>query len=529
MSEKKKTGKTGQSSTPEPDGSPSAAPEVTRREFMAGGLAVTGALVLGQAAIPGGLLAAEPAGKAPDTKALQAKIKGRVLTAADPDFDSTALDVWNKFGPVTRRPALIVRVAEEDDVVQAVRFARANGLKVAIRGGGHNWANPSIRQGGMLIDLTALNQVVSIDVAARKAVVQPIISNREIQARLNPLGLSYPSGHCPQVKLSGYLLSGGMSWNHGVWGPGTGSVEALELVTAEGKRIVADKNRNADYYWAARGAGPGFFGVCLRYHLKLYDLPKAITGSSYVYPLSEAATVASWLESLAPTLPPSMELTLFLLQAPGDVAAKTPAGDKGKVCMVTATMFAETPGEAAAALTLLDGCPVLARCLKSERNKPTTFEALFDASGALWPQNQRNHVDAMFLGAPLGDMAEAVRAHFADSPSPTSLILFAVYTGPDGPPRLPDAAFSMTAKYYGGPWTMWTDQAQDQAVTAWHEDCVKRLAPFLAGRYVSESETTAHPEYVRESYSQASWRRLAELRAKHDPDGVFFNYFDALS
>ena len=228
-----------------------------------------------------------------DASALRKAIKGQVLTPADSGFEATALNVWNKYVPIKRLPQVIVLVAGEQDVVEAVRVAKANKLKVVVRGGGHNWCNPSLRNGGMMIDLTNLNKVVSIDAKAHKAVVQPIISNREIQAQLNAQNLSYPSGHCPQVKLSGYLLSGGMSWNQGVWGTGAGSVEAVELVTANGELITADKGHNADYYWAARGVGPGFFGVATRYHLKLYDLPKAIACSSYYYPISEVGAVAS--------------------------------------------------------------------------------------------------------------------------------------------------------------------------------------------------------------------------------------------
>ncbi len=108
----------------------------------------------------------------------------------------------------------------------------------------------------MMIDLTNLNQVISIDEKAQKAVVQPIISNRDIQMHLNAKGMAFPSGHCPQVKLSGYLLSGGMAWNQGVWGPGVGSVEAIELVTPDGELITADKDRNTDYFGRHEGLVP---------------------------------------------------------------------------------------------------------------------------------------------------------------------------------------------------------------------------------------------------------------------------------
>jgi FAD/FMN-containing dehydrogenase len=99
-------------------------------------------------------------------------------------------------------------VTDDDDVVAAVKFAKANKLKVTVRGGGHNWCAPSLRNSGLMIDLTNLNKVISIDETAKKAVLQPILSNREVQAALNPLNLSFPTGHCQPVKLSGYLLGG---------------------------------------------------------------------------------------------------------------------------------------------------------------------------------------------------------------------------------------------------------------------------------------------------------------------------------
>ena len=142
-----------------------------------------------------------------------------------------------------------------------------------------------------------------------------------------PRGLLIPSGHCPQVKLSGYLLGGGMSWNQGVWGYGNESVEAVELVTAEGKLITANESDNADYFWAARGAGYGFFGVATRYHLKLYPLPKAIHAISYYYSLNEATDCRRMARrDCASKLSPSIELSFFLLTAPPELKDEAAAG-----------------------------------------------------------------------------------------------------------------------------------------------------------------------------------------------------------
>ncbi len=460
--------------------------------------------------------------------ALRKNVRGQVLTASDTEFEKVALDIWNKYGPIKRRPQLIVRALNEEDVVETVKFARAKKLKVTVRGGGHHWSNSSLRNSGVMIDLTNLNKVISIDAKSYKAVVQPVISNREIQSHLNAQNLSYPSGHCPPVKLSGYLLSGGMSWNQGVWGPGIGSVEAVELVTPDGELITANKDQNTDYYWAARGAGPAFFGVATRYHLKLYDLPRAIACSYHYYPIGEVAAVAQWLESIASTLAPNIELSLFLLTAPAELAEKCKA-DAGKVCMVAATIFADSTAEVKSSLKPLDDCPVAAKCLSKTNAKPYDFEALFDASGGLWPADHRNHVEAMFSESNLADMFDALSDHFLRTPSPTTIIMFAIFTGPNIPAPLTDAAFSMSAHYYGGPWTMWTKAEDDEANTRWHEKCLDLLKPFVTGHYIGETDTVKYPDHVKASYTESKWNRLEELRKKYDPDGVFFNYSNGVS
>ena len=422
---------------------------------------------------------------------------------------------------------MIAVVDDEQDVVEAVRFAGTSNLKVAVRGGGHHWCNLSLREGGMMIDLANLDQVVSIDADARTAVVQPVLSNREVQAALNSHGLAYPTGHCPQVKLSGYLLGGGMSWNQGVWGEGFHSVEAIELVTPDGELITARESENPDYFWAARGAGPGLFAVAVRYHLKLYPLPQAIWASSYHYALGDLDGVAEWLGETAPTLSEKIELTLFLLHAPPELAARCESAH-GKVGLVTAAVFADSEEEARSLLEPLGACPV-ADPLAELGPVPTDFPTLFDLSGSMWPESQRAHVDAMFFNSSPAELVRAARENFMRAPSETTLLLFCIYTGPDVPAPLPaDAAFSMSARLYGGPWTQWTDPSDDGANLGWHAECVGLLEPFAVGHYIGESDTVGHPEFVEGAYSAANWKKLAELRAKYDPEGVFFSYSEGL-
>ncbi|MEO6053900.1 MAG: FAD-binding oxidoreductase [Chthoniobacterales bacterium] len=455
---------------------------------------------------------------------LQKVCKGSVVVPGDANFKKFAYDdLWNLLRP-DRTPQVIVRVKDENDAVEAVKFARDNNLKVTVRGGGHNWCSPSLRNSGMLIDLTELNKVISIDSKARKAVVQPIISNRESMQAFTPLGLAFPCGHCPTVKLSGYLLGGGLPWNQGVWGHGCESVEAIELVTAEGKRITASKDENKDYFWAACGAGSGFFGVALRYHLKLHPLPKAIHCSVYYYSLSDAAALAAWLETLAPTLPAKIELSLFVVAAPKELKEAC-ASNGGKVAMITAVSYADTEQEAKDSLKPFEDCPIIAKALSKSVAFPTNFEGLFDASGAMWPAPMRSRVESTFSNAKPADFFTAVTPHLAKMPSPLTVFMYVFFTGPNVPGKQnPDIAYSMNTRYLAGCWTMWMDPKADDTNSTWHEELLKQMKPFLCGNYIGESDTVTYPEDAVNAYSPENWKRLAELRTKLDPTGVFFGY-----
>ncbi len=290
----------------------------TRRSFLASTVAAAGSLFVGGAVLPPeGARAETTAAHAElDWGSLRRRIMGEVVTANDPDFASvrSAL-VWNKIKP-DRSPDVIVRVTDEHDVVEAVNFARENGLKVVSRGGGHTWCGLAVRQGGMTIDLSALSES-RIDETSRTAVIQPVISNRELARRLGEHGLAFPIGHCPTVKAGGYLLNGGMSWNMGHWGPACLSVLAVEFVTADGKLIKASATEHQDLYWAARGCGPGMFAVATRFHLKCYPLPRAIATSNYFFSLNDLKEAVDEVVALGRKMPDKVELSIFLINGRG--------------------------------------------------------------------------------------------------------------------------------------------------------------------------------------------------------------------
>ena len=226
-----------------------------------------------------------------DLKELRSSVTGAITTSEDSHYERLRRSmVWNQLVP-DRGPRIIVQAANENAVVEAVRFARTNGMKVAVRGGGHNWIGFSLRDDSLLIDLGRLRNV-SLDREARIAVIQPAVSSRDFNRRLAAEGLAFPVGHCPTVPMSGFLLNGGIGWNFNAWGASCLSIEAARVVTAEGSLIVASDSENADLLWAVRGAGPAFFGVVTEYTLRAFPAPGAITTSNYYFPLERAGDSA---------------------------------------------------------------------------------------------------------------------------------------------------------------------------------------------------------------------------------------------
>ena len=176
---------------------------------------------------------------------------------------------------------------DEQDVVAGVRLARERGLKVSVRAGGHSWAVWSVRDDALLIDL-GLMQELGYDPATGIATASPAIKGgAELTPFLTAQGRAFPGGHCPSVGIGGFLLQGGQGWNSRNVGWACEHIAAIDVVTADGELIRADEDRNSDLLWAARGAGPGFFGVVTRFHLRTQPLARAMTQDTWTFELDD--------------------------------------------------------------------------------------------------------------------------------------------------------------------------------------------------------------------------------------------------
>jgi len=445
---------------------------------------------------------------------LKSRISGNLIPGSDPNFASWVRGMSWQLRDTNRRPGMILQAESADDVVEAVRFAAENDIKVGIRSGGHSWVFSSIRDGGMLLDLGRFKSI-SVDKDNMRAVVGPAVTARQLATVLEKDGLGFPVAHCSTVALGGYLLGGGQAWNWGSWGGAAcNSIQGLEAVNARGEKIFVDRENHPDLFWAARGAGPGFPAVVTDYHLQLYPLPGAIYLNSYTWPLADTLTVSEWLPKVGAVLSEKVELFMFLL------GLREPIEGQSKVVVITAVAFAGSQAEAQELLAPMSEAKTLASPLASEEMTPMTINSLLNLVDRTYPPC-RAAVDTFWFDLSMKEVQAKFVDHFAAAPSPMTNVLCEVKPKPI---HIPDGAYSMRRLTYLSPYSFWMDENDDAENLAWMEKTQEILGPLAVGHYVNEADLEASPERSERSYSEENWQRINEIRAKHDPDGVFHTY-----
>jgi hypothetical protein len=236
----------------------------------------------------------------------RADLNGRVITPGEPGYDEGRTVFY---GGIDRRPAAIVRAADEDDVSRAIALTRETGLELAVRSGGHSIPGHSATEGGILLDLRDLN-ALEIDVEGRTAWVGGGVTTGRYTDAAAEHGLATPFGDTGSVGIGGLTLGGGVGYLVRKHGLTVDSLLAADVVTADGKLVRADADSHPDLFWALRGGG-GNFGVATRLHLQLHEL-NGVVGGVLILPataetiygfVAEAEAAPEELSAIANVMP----------------------------------------------------------------------------------------------------------------------------------------------------------------------------------------------------------------------------------
>ncbi|MGC2719850.1 MAG: FAD-binding oxidoreductase [Candidatus Acidiferrales bacterium] len=425
--------------------------------------------------------------------------------------------IWNRRLSDARAPDAIVRATSAGDVQTAIAYANANRLRVTLCGSGHSFHAAALRDSGLLIDVSQLKGI-DIDAATRRASVQPGAKGGALAAALERHDLAFPVGHCSGVALSGYLLNGGIGWNAPELGPSCMSVRGIEMITAAGELLYADKDHHADLFWAARGAGSGFFAAVTRYDLELFPKPQSIRTGSITFDYASYDQVATWLNGAMRSVDQRVEVICTL----GQVEGSSAVNPKFSVNL-TAVAFASSQDEARKRYAALLQPPAQIKPIGDVFDAPSTMTELFQAMDADLPDNKRMSGDSCWTNAQLGDLMMATKPLVPKAPATPSGIFF-MALGDAVVPKSDAAAYSVGGRTYVGAYAFSENPKDDQMNRDWVHAAVRAASPYKIGHYVGEADLSVAPERAEQCFSQTAWKRLKSLKRKYDPANVFFSY-----
>jgi FAD/FMN-containing dehydrogenase len=414
--------------------------------------------------------------------------------------------IWNGYKP-DRFPDVVAVVENADEVVDVVRLARSEGHRIGIRSGGHSWFASGIRDGGLLLDLSALADF-ELDPVAQTASVAPAARSEIFQQALVERGFYFPVGTCATTGIGGYLLGGGFSWMQRLLGIAAYGLRSLDFVTAEGERIHADDETHSDLLWAARGGGPRFPGVVTRFQVKVQPLPGAMVSARYVFPIGATAEFVDWYAQTLATTPP--EVSMFFMGMHSRLV------DEYALTFVPLA-FADDVPAAEELLAPLERSPLVPRTLLRHPPAPWTFEQGFRLLDLIYPEGLRFHPDSLWLNPEQAGLGEALQGVLEQLPNRPSHVFGAPY----GPREHANAAFSkcttLEAEIYG----VSEEPAGDEAARGWVARSVEELLPYSLGSgKTNVADLAGRPQ---NTLSDESAKRLAEIRARWDPDGLFYS------
>jgi FAD/FMN-containing dehydrogenase len=427
-----------------------------------------------------------------------------VIERGDPGFEAACFDrVWNGRKPSERTPAAVLFATSDQDVVDGVRLAGQRGWQVSVRSGGHSWAGWSVRDDALLIDLGGMREMsLDGDVATARPAVR---GGLELAPFLESHGRMFTGGHCESVGIGGFLLQGGQGWNSRRWGWGAENVLAVDVVTADGSLVRADAEQNADLYWSARGAGPGFPGVVTRFHLRTYPFAPMFHDTR-VFRLDDLEPVLEWLHDVLPRVDVAVEPVL--------AATRLRTGEPE--LLLHTTLVAADAAEADRLLRPLDDVP--AAPIDHMRG-PTTIAEENAAQALQNPDGHRYCADSQWTNASAASLAPLLRQTYEELPTRHS---FSIWYGWAPTRELPEMAFSLEANVYLATYGIWENPAEDEQQSDWVHGRHAALAEQVGeGLYIGDSDFSRRPDRF---IAPASFDRLREIRAGRDPDGRFVPY-----
>ena len=436
---------------------------------------------------------------------------GQLLHSSDAGYDE-ARQVFN--GMIDRRPAVIARCAGADDVVKAVNLARENNLPLSVYGGGHGVTGSAVVDAGICVDLRGMNRI-DVDPEARTARAEGGLTWGELDAATQEHGLAVTGGRVSDTGIGGLTLGSGSGWLERKLGFVCDNLIAAEVVTADGRKVTASDDENAELFWGLRGGG-GNFGVVTAFHLRLHPIGPIVLGGMLMYPAQMATDLVRFYRDFVTGAPDEVGTGLAFISAPPLDFVPEPV--RGKPVVGVVVCYAGSPEQGEEAMRPLRefGPPAI------DMVQPMPYVAV---QQLLDPPNQKgmqNYWTADFL-AELPDEAVDVLVEHATNPvSPLTQII--LVPGGGAIARVDDEAMALGQR--AAPWnihylSMWPDPADTEQNIAYTRGIATAMKPWTTGGAYLNFIGDEGSGRVEAAFGTEKYTRLQALKDEWDPENLF--------
>jgi FAD/FMN-containing dehydrogenase len=443
-------------------------------------------------------------------------LRGDLIAPGHADYDD-ARAVWN--GTIDRRPGLIARCTGTADVAAAVRFARAGGLEIAVRGGGHNVAGTAVCDDGIVIDLSPM-RAVSVDPVERIAHVRGGALWGDVDHETQAYGLATTGGIVSHTGVGGVSLGGGIGWLMRKHGLTVDNLVEAEVVTAEGDVIRASARDHPDLFWALRGGG-GNFGVVCSFRFALHPVGPTVMAGPVFWAAEDTADVLRFYREFVADAPDELGNVVRLGTIPPLPDVKENLHFRPAIAVVSCHAGPVEDGEVAVRALREFGSPLV------DLVGPTLYVDHQSGIDDTVPHGWRYYWKGTDLTGLSDEVIDIVAEHAYRATSPRSYA--AMFHLGGAVARVQRGATAHLGREVGhrmsidAAWLPEQDDSVGAAEKAWAREFLDALRPHRAGVYVNFLDSDDDTDRVREAYGDDTYQRLAEVKAKYDPENVFHN------
>jgi FAD/FMN-containing dehydrogenase len=438
-------------------------------------------------------------------------ITGEVIGPGDSGYDE-ARRVHN--GMIDRSPGVILRAASADDVAAGIGFARSHDVPLAIRGGGHSAPGLGTIDDGVVIDLAPLS-AVNVDASGRTVAVGGGATLTQVDAATAEVGMATPLGILGTTGVGGLTLGGGIGHLARKHGLTIDNLLGADVVLADGSKVTASPDENADLFWALRGGG-GNFGVVTEFRYRLHPVSTVIAGPTF-WSLDDTEAVMKRYREFIPQAP--RELNGFFAFATVPPVEPFPAELHGRKVSAVVWCYAGDDNDAAQAAMapMLEAAEPLLHGAG-----PLPFAGLQGFFDQFYPKGMQGYWRADFVNE-LSDAAIAAHHEHAErmTPGASTMHMYPI----DG--AVHDVGASDTA--WSNRNVQWAeviygtdpDPGSADAMREWTLDYFDATHPYSAtgGAYVNFMMDEGQ-ERVKATYG-SNYGRLSRVKAQYDPTNTF--------